>query len=175
MRIFHLFELFLGTLMGKKEQIEKTENYLREIIVEELAKMQQADLNYMQFVMMGQSVEILGGFLDQKPMKAKGQSARRFAAAVKYLFGGRYRLLNENNFLYDKLRNQMVHAFIPGEELVLIRHPQADLLHLGEKDGRLILVAETFYEDICKACERLLHGLKEGKIKPKNIAFGNGE
>ena len=107
--------------MENREQIERIEFFLNTVVLEELGKLQDAGLTYMHFVIMGQAVEVLGGFLDQKPMKAKGQSAHRFAAAVRYLLGGRYRLLNENNFLYDKLRNQMTHTFLPGGDLILVR------------------------------------------------------
>ena len=160
--------------MENREQIERIEFFLNAVVVEELEKLQQAGLTYMHFVIMGQAVEVLGGFLDQKPMKAKGQSARRFAAAVRYLLGGRYRLLNENNFLYDKLRNQMTHTFLPGGDLILVNTGREEgYTHLEIRDKCLVLVAETFCEDLRRACGRLLQLLKEGRIKPKNIAFGN--
>ena len=160
--------------MENQEQIERIEFFLNTVVLEELGKLQDAGLTYMHFVIMGQAVEVLGGFLDQKPMKAKGQSAHRFAAAVRYLLGGRYRLLNENNFLYDKLRNQMTHTFLPGGDLILVRTgEEKGYTHLEIKDKHLVLVADTFYEDLRRACGRLVQLLKEGRIKPKNIAFGN--
>lgn len=160
--------------MKNQEQIERIEFFLHTVVLEELEKLRQAGLTYMNFVIMGQAVEVLGGFLDQKPMKAKGQSSRRFAAAVRYLLGGRYRVLNENNFLYDKLRNQMTHTFLPGGDLILVdTGGEKGYSHLEIKDKHLVLVAENFYEDLCKACGRLIQLLKEGQIKPKNIAFGN--
>lgn len=159
--------------MENKEQIRQIELFLDEVIIRELGKVQQAGLSYMQFVLMGQAIEVLGSFLDHKPMKAKGQSARRFTQGVNYLFGGRYRLLNDNYFLYDKLRNQMTHTFIPGGDLWLMNAPDPEgrYQHLEYCDGKLVLIGEIFYQDICKACFRLLKNLKEGKIKPKNIAF----
>lgn len=160
--------------MENQEQIERIESFLTEVVLGELEKLQHAGLSYMHFVIMGQVVEVLGGFLDQKPMKAKGQSAHRFAVAVRCLFGGRYRLLNENNFLYDKLRNQMTHTFIPGGDLILSNAGKSEgYTHLEIRDKRLVLVADTFYQDIAQACRRLICLLKEGQIKPKNIAFKN--
>lgn len=160
--------------MENREQIERIEFFLHAVVVEELEKLQRAGLTYMHFVIMGQAVEVLGGFLDRKPMKAKGQSARRFAAAVRYLLGGRYRLLNENNFLYDKLRNQMTHTFLPGGDLILVNTEREEgYTHLEIRDKCLVLVAETFCGDIRRACGRLVQLLKEGRIKPKNIAFGH--
>lgn len=159
--------------MENKEQTRQIESFLEKVIIRELGKLYRADLSYMQFVLMGQAIEVLGGFLDNKPMKAKGQSAQRFTNGVNRLFGGRYRVLNDNHFLYDKLRNQMTHAFIPGGDLLLLanRDESGKYRHLEYADGKLVLVGEVFYEDICKACSRLMELLKTGKVKPKNIAF----
>lgn len=159
--------------MEQAEQIRHIEIFLENVIIRELGKLQEANLSCMQFVLMGQTIEILGGFLDNKPMKAKGQSARRFSAGVNRLFGGRYRLLNDNFFLYDKLRNQMTHTFIPGGDLLLLNQedPEGKYRHLNYTDGKLVLISGIFYQDICMACQRLINYLKEGKVKPKNIAF----
>ena len=112
---------------------------MEEIIFGELGKLQKAGLSYMQFVLMGQAIEVLGSFLDHKPMKAKGQSSIRFANGINRLFGGRYRLLNDNFLLYDKLRNQMTHTlFFPGHIVVTdsrcFRSVQASGLY-GRKAG----------------------------------------
>lgn len=162
--------------MKNQEQTGRIKDFLNRAILEELEKLQGVQLNYMHFVIMGQVIEVLGGFMDQKPMKARGQSARRFAAAVRYLLGGRYRTLNENNFLYDKLRNQMTHTFIPGGDLILRNNEgEEEYHHLEMHNGQLVLVAETFYADLRRACERLIRLLEEGQLKPKNIAFGDDE
>ena len=159
--------------MERQEQIERIEKFLNEIMIQELGKVVQADLAYTQFVLMGQAVEVLGSLLDNKPMKAKGQSAKRFAQSVNRLFGGRYRVLNDNNMLYDKLRNQMTHTFIPGGDLWLQNRedPSSGRRHLEYCEGKLVLIAEVFYKDICAACRRLFQLLKDGKLKAKNIAF----
>ena len=159
--------------MEAEEQIERSEHFLREVVEKEIAKLQGVGLSYMQFVIMGQAIEVLGSFLDNKPMKAKGQSAKRFSLAVKKLFGGRYRQLNDNSFLYDKLRNQMTHTFIPGGDLILLNQSENTngYKHLQMTNGKLVSMSEIFYEDICKACERLLEALKSGVLPPKNIAY----
>ena len=159
--------------METSEQINRIEYFLRNVMIKELSKVVELELSYMQFVIMGQAVEVLGSFLDTKPMKAKGQSAKRFASGVTKLFGGRYRLLNENYYLYDKLRNQMTHTFIPGSDLILLN--QADnkngYKHLQIVEGKLVLISEVFNEDIHKASERLLEAIKNGVLSPKNIAY----
>lgn len=158
--------------MENKEQIGQIEKFLDEVVIRELGKIQQAGLCYMQFVLMGQAIEVLGGFLDNKPMKAKGQSSKRFSNGVNRLFGGRYRLLNDNYFLYDKLRNQMTHTFIPGGDLLLYSHKElaGNTGHLEYVGGKLVLIGDVFYQDICTASARLVNLLKEGKVKPKNIS-----
>lgn len=65
----------------------------------------------------------------------------------------------------------MTHTFIPGGDLLLVGKADAGCQHLSYVDGRLVLVAEVFYQDICVACSRLIDNMKAGRIKPKNIAF----
>ena len=159
--------------METREQIERIEHFLKEVVVNEIAKLQGVGLSYMQFVIMGQAIEVLGSFLDNKPMKAKGQSAKRFSLGVKKLFGGRYCLLNDNCFWCDKHRNQLTHTFIPGNDLILLNQAEntKGYKHLQMADGKLVLISEVFYEDICNACERLLEAIKSGVLSPKNIAY----
>ena len=163
--------------MENQKSIENTVAFLETVVIGELGKVQNAGLSYMQFVLMGQAIEVLGGFLDRKPMKTKGQAAKRFAAGITYLFGGKYRILNENDFLYHKLRNQMVHAFIPAQDILLLNQEEesGEFRHLERKNGQLVMISGVFYRDICRACKRLADLIKEGKVKPKNIAFGDDE
>ena len=140
--------------MENSLQIQQIELFLEEVIIRELGKMQEIEISYMPFVLMGQAIEVLGGFLDNKPMKAKGQSSRRFSNSVNRL---------------------LTHTFIPGGDLLLLNHadPAGRYQHLQYSGGKLVLIADVFYQDICQACRRLVNHLKEGRIKPKNIAFEN--
>lgn len=158
----------------QNENIIRTKSFLERVILEELDKLMASGVSYMGFVIMGQVIEVLGSFLDSKPMKAKGQSFFRFSKAVDCLFGGRYRVLNRKGWLYDKLRNQMVHTFIPSEDLLIFKDGKAagGYVHLEEADGKIVLIADSFRKDIERACARLLQLLEEGKLKPKNIGFG---
>jgi hypothetical protein len=159
--------------MDEVEQVERVERFLQEVIVTELSRMQGIGLSYMQFVVMGQAIEVLGSFLDRKPMKAKDQSARRFSLCVNRLLGGRYRLLNEKNALYNTLRNQMTHTFLPGANLLLLDRAgnREGYRHLERVGERLVLISEDFHEDLCRAAERLREALREGRLKAKPIAY----
>ena len=50
--------------MEKEEQINRIEKFLDEVVIQELGKAHQAGLTYMQFVLMGQAIEVLGSLLD---------------------------------------------------------------------------------------------------------------
>lgn len=69
----------------------------------------------------------------------------------------------------------MTHTFLPGEDLLLLsaRENPEGYEHLDRTGGRLVLIADVFYQDIRRACGRLMVLLKEGRVKPKNIAFGD--
>ncbi|MGL5681895.1 MAG: hypothetical protein ACRDDZ_02430 [Marinifilaceae bacterium] len=157
----------------ESEKIEKIEHFINNVIISQLGMLQQTDATFISFVAMGQAIEVMGSLLDNKPMKAKGQSSKRFNACINYLLGGGYRIHNENMYLYDKLRNQMVHTFIPSGDILLIREKDnlQGMKHLTKVDGRLVLISEQMYADICKAAQRLCSLLHSGKVKAKNIGF----
>ena len=50
--------------MENSLQIQQIELFLEEVIIRELGKMQEIEISYMPFVLMGQAIEVLGGFLD---------------------------------------------------------------------------------------------------------------
>ena len=54
--------------MENSLQIQQIELFLEEVIIRELGKMQEIEISYMPFVLMGQAIEVLGCFLDNNPM-----------------------------------------------------------------------------------------------------------
>ncbi|MBE6333543.1 MAG: hypothetical protein E7071_01800 [Bacteroidales bacterium] len=158
--------------MEQEEQIKRIEAFVDKIIKGELRQVIESQALYMKFVLIGQTIEVLGALLDNKPMKAKGQSAKRFNHAINSLFGGDYRVQNSNYYLYDKLRNQMTHSFIPGGDIELYnRASDTTKSHMKKEGDILVMVAEEFYKDIVEASSRLIYLIKVGKVKAKNIAF----
>ena len=159
--------------MAEEEHVKRLEAFLDDIIIGELGKVQGISLTCMHFVLMGQAIEVLGGFLDNKPSKAKHQGAKRFAAGINKLLGGRYRLANENNELYQCLRNQMTHTFTPGKGLLLLNRADAapGIRHLDKIGDKRVLIAEDFYEDICGAAIRLKQTFRENGKFLKKITY----
>ncbi len=153
----------------KKERIKA---FINKFFVEELNRLQKENFHHFSFILIGEAIETLGGFIDNKPLKAKAQSMKRFTKGINVLMPRKYALVNTGNFLYDKLRNQMVHSFIPSASLILIsrdRNPN-NYKHLQEVEGRLVMISEDFYEDLIHACNRLFHLLDTEKVKAKQIA-----
>ncbi|HBS86072.1 MAG: hypothetical protein A2W91_08065 [Bacteroidetes bacterium GWF2_38_335] len=142
--------------------------FIQKVIITDIGKMQDAGFYYYSFILMAQSIEVMGAFLDNKPLKADNQSSKRFNNALKELFHKQYFFLNKDYYLYNKLRNQMVHALIPSQELLLTTKDSGKK-HLSNEDKKLVLVAETFYNDVRTAAEKLIYLIDNQKIKPKNL------
>jgi len=154
------------------EKKERIKAFINKFFIEEIQRLQDNDFYYFSFILIGQAIETLGGLMDNKPLKARGQSFKRFTKAVNSLMPPKYRLVNKDNVLYDKLRNQMTHSFIPSNSLILITKEKNinNYNHLDTVDGKLVLIAEDFYQDMVQACNKLFYLLDTEKVKAKMIA-----
>lgn len=154
---------------NKKERIK---TFVNKFFVEELKRLQDENFHHFSFILIGEAIETLGGLMDNKPLKAKAQSMKRFNKAIYSLMPRKYTLANDDNFLYDKLRNQMVHSFIPSASLVLTCRKQNtnNYKHLETIEGKMVLISEDFYQDLLHACKRLFTLLDTEKVKAKMIA-----
>lgn len=154
------------------EKKERIKSFINKFFIEEIKRLQKEEFYYFSFILIGQAIEALGGLMDNKPLKAKGQSFKRFTKSINVLMPPKYRLVNRDNVLYDKLRNQMTHSFIPSNALLLITREKNinNYNHLDTIDKKLVLIAEDFHEDIVTACNKLFYLLDNDKIKPKMIA-----
>ncbi len=147
----------------------KEETFIREVIINEINALIRHRHYRAAFVMMGQTVEVFGAFLDDKPMKAKQQSKKRFRNALYHLFPGKYSSLNRGDKLYDQFRSSLTHMLIPSMHLKLANNAPA--LHLTRENSRLVLDAETFARDVERAGEEILKRLNSGELRRKRIAF----
>jgi len=154
------------------EKTERIKTFVNKFFIEEIKRLQDNNFHHFSFILIGEAIETLGGLLDNKPLKAKAQSMKRFTKSINVLMPRSYSLANNNNFLYDKLRNQMVHSFIPSASLILTNEEKNtdNYKHLDIIDGKMVLISEVFYKDLVHACKRLIHLLETEKIKPKMLA-----
>ncbi len=125
------------------------------------------------FMTAAQAIEILGAYLDSKPLRAKQQSLKRFGLAISRLFPKEYYYANENNFLYYQLRACMTHFFIPTSHVSLNSgFSKNEKPHLSKKNGVLYLYSENFFLDFQNAVLELEKKILNNKIKLKPISIG---
>jgi len=153
-----------GHLISSREFVQK-------VFIHDVEKLINAKLYHFAFVIMSQGLEVLGSFLDSKPLKAREQSKLRFSHAVNRLMPQSYFKINNNHRLYDQLRASLAHTFTSSSHIYLTSRQNADYgnKHLQEINGKLVLVAEDFYGDFKKACNRLFEGFEKGIIDYKKI------
>ncbi|MEA3448479.1 MAG: hypothetical protein U9Q98_08550 [Bacteroidota bacterium] len=143
------------------------EEYIRKHIVQEIRDVLKNDHLNVAFVMMALAIEILGAFLDDKPMKAKQQSKKRFRNALYHLFPGKYARLNKGDRLYEQFRNSMVHVFLPSAHIQLLNNEPSK--HMEEANGKLCIDADMLTDDIENAGESILKRLNSGELRRKRI------
>ncbi|MGB0977011.1 MAG: hypothetical protein ACPGSG_08515, partial [Prolixibacteraceae bacterium] len=78
----------------KKVMIEEQKAFVERLFVQEIGRLQKEGFTFFSFILMGQAIETLGAFLDKKPMKATGQSAKRFSKGLNWLMGDAYKVIN---------------------------------------------------------------------------------
>jgi hypothetical protein len=153
--------------------ISKTEEhiqFLEENLIKNLRIVIDKDLIVFSFVLMAQGIEIMGAYLDTKPMRAVRQSAARFNIALSRLFPKGYSDINKKGFLYKQLRSNIIHMYIPTSSIELRRGVSISGIHMQKKNDVLILYLEDFYEDYLKAINKLIYLIKSNKLKLKKIS-----
>ncbi len=145
--------------------------FIQKALIKEIAKLINHESYHFAFVIMVQGLETLGGFLDNKPLKAKDQSKLRFSHAINRLMPQEYAKFNNNHVLYNMLRASLAHTLTTSRLVFLTtkNHAGYGEKHLQKIDDKLILVCEDFYDDFTKACKRLVEAMDKGIISAKKI------
>ena len=76
----------------------KIEDFLRKTIVNDVRFLIDNEKYYSALIILSQSIETLGAFIDNKPFRAKMQSKKRFGMALKMLFPREYKRANNDFF-----------------------------------------------------------------------------
>ena len=148
--------------------ISEHTHFLKDYVEGTLHKMHDNNLEHISCLIMAQTIELLGAYLDNKPMRSKGQSAKRFALAIDKLFPVEYSRLNHNNHLYFQLRTNYVHMLLPTNKLRIVLD-DSKTLHLNKQDGVLCIVPSELLIHVSDAISKIATMLETGKIKPKKI------
>lgn len=142
-------------------------NFLQNEILGKIQKMYDAGLEEYACLIMAQGIEVMGAYLDDKPMRAKAQSAKRFSLAIYKLFDVRYISINKKNRLYYQLRANFIHMLLPTNSL---KFSDNEKLHLSEEDGVILIVPSVLLRDFSKAIYKIISMLQKEALKPKKIS-----
>ncbi len=138
--------------------------FLEKLLITDIKKLIDNNQEYIALIIMSQSIETLGAFLDKKPFRAKAQSKKRFSLALKKLFPYKYTKANDKFFLYDKLRNNIAHILIPSHKIIVINGLEKHK-HMEISNGNLYIYIDEFYNDVKSASEELISMINNNKIK----------
>lgn len=146
-------------------------SFLEQKLVKQISDLHQSGFTVPAFMMLAQSIELLGALLDDKPLRAKEQSKRRFGLAIHKLFPSAYTKANDKDWLYVKYRCHMVHSLLPSNHLRLLGNADGKLINLQyEKETeQMILILENWQEDFSHAVQKLLLKMEKGEVKPKKV------
>jgi len=123
---------------------------------------------YLSFGQIAMNIEFFGACWDAHPFEKPFESKSRFRYGITHYMAkvnpeyGNHNADNAPNDLYKYLRCGMAHIVRPVGHIGLIGRGNAkeeSVVHLTLDKGRLVLVAEDFYEDFEKACHILLGDL----------------
>lgn len=121
---------------------------------------------YLSFGIITPGIELLG-ILIESPHESfwiKNKSARRFKDAIVNLFPPEYH--EHKDLLFKELRCGMNHAVLPKANIALSERKHGHE-NLSYKNNQLVLIAEDFFEDYEKACEKVINMLDREIIKDR--------
>ena len=154
-------------------------DFIQRVLIRDIGKMIcDCKLHYLSFAVMAQAIEFLGACLDEEAWDKPNQSEKRFNSAVKKLFKAsskeytKYTSSSSDHYLYEGLRCGLIHMMRPRRKVFLTHRAESkreNTSHLGKTDGKLILVAEDLYDDVKRACEKVIQRIDQNKITNKKV------
>lgn len=142
--------------------------YIDKFILSQAKKLQEQKSYLASVMILTIGLEVMGGLFDKKPLKSPMQSKLRFKIAIDKLMGGKYSVLNHDDYLYETLRNQLVHSLMSGKCLNWTISEKE--IHLSESNRIIVFNPKVFLTDVEKAATRLKQLLVEGKVYEKRIS-----
>jgi len=150
-----------------------TSEFLNSFIISQAKSLQEKKAYLASVTTLTIGLEVLGGFFDKKPLKSPKQSKIRFRTATDKLLGGKYAVINRDDYLYEMLRNQLLHSLLPGKALIM---------ELSDTENHLLLINNTllfnpqvFLTDVETAVIKLRKLINEGKAFEKRIPDNSHE
>jgi hypothetical protein len=116
------------------------------------------------FLIAVMGIEFLGAVADDKPLRANGQSSKRFKIGLRKFFPKRYGKPSITEHIYKGLRCNAGHLLHFSSKIEFVEDPT---LHLKEDGIILKIHKREFVEDYIKAAEKLSNRILEGLIQLK--------
>jgi len=154
-------------------------SFIQTVLMRDIGKMVcDCKLHYLSFAAMAQAIEFLGACLEEEAWDKRKQSEKRFNNAIKKLFKSinkeyiKHASPSSDHYLYEGLRCGLIHMMRPQPKLFLTHRDESKrehTTHLGKTNGHLVLVAEDLYDDLRRACERVIQRIDSNKISNKKV------
>ena len=147
--------------------------FVDDVILNEMNKIiNEHGFHYLGFILVANAIEFVGAFLDEEDFDRLGLSRERFNKLIEEYFPEKYRQYTErdsDNNLYKNLRCGMLHVMVPKIGVALTHREESkhyNTQHLAlDGNGRVVLVIEDLYNDLCKAIEKMRSDRFRSNIK----------
>ena len=146
-----------------------SKNFIEKVLINQVGTLVQNNMDHFALIIMGQGVEALGSFFDDKPFDyyERGLPKKRFQKGLS-LFDKKYHKFTD--ILWEDLRCGLAHQLRPKNKLSISKCNDEErrfIVHLstGDKSGFLYVIVTEFYKDFKVACEKVITKIDD----PNNI------
>jgi len=159
--------------MGKiTKRTQGVMEFVQTIFIDEMKQIiDEQGASFLKFLILLQGIEFLGSCYDDLPFSKRGQSEIRFNRGLEKLgeIYIKYTQKGHHQYFYDFFRNPMIHQFKHDQSKITLATQNSvwyEELHLTlNREGRLYVVLESFYEDIRRAAIDLIDKVESGELK----------
>ena len=104
-------------------------------------------------------IEFLGAMVDEKPVRANGQSSKRFKIGLRKFFPKRYGKPSITEVIYKGLRCNVGHLLQFSTRIKFIEETSS---HLNEEDSVIKICKKQFIKDYISATEKMNQRFTDG-------------
>jgi len=136
--------------------IIKPKEFIQTVLINEIGELTDSH-PYISFILMGIGIEFMGKCVDTSltDWNVSGRSNQDFENAIKAIPSlKKYEPYLSSHQMYSSFRCGLAHAVSPKLQITL--SSKQEMAHLVERNGRLNLKVEDFYNDFKDACNYVI-------------------
>jgi hypothetical protein len=137
--------------------------YIQNVLIAEIGSLRKSH-PYFAFFLIAAGIEFLGKLILKIPWHDKHNPPYAFKTAINKL-PGLNKYVSIDNILYKDLRCGLLHANLPGKEILLGNGTSVECLN----ERPIQLFIENFYKNFVDACNSVIEKIDNGDIKPPNF------